>query len=429
MNALRLLRSLSTLLAIVLALGWASYVGAQGNCQFVLGFAALHSLIPSVVGQCLNNEYHDGVGNGYQNTTNGLMQWRKADNWTAFTNGARTWINGPYGVENRPNTQRFPWEANLEGLPVLNDGHGSPGNLYYDNRSTPESLMLSFVNSINQRQYLRTYSYWEPNAPQLPPFDQFQQGYANTNTVQITMGEIYGDAGAGNFYYTVPVTLSSQQKSGAIQTFVGCYTLHLANPGIQAPPFQSLSIKSATVQQVSPGVDPGPLMASACNQSGGRTGSPVPPTQAYPPTDISAQRYLDNRSDGVEVVRSLFNAVNRREYARAYGYWQPNAPQLQPFDQFQQGYANTQSVQLTTGTPTQDVGAGQTYFRVPVTLVSQLTNGTTQTFVGCYQLHLGSPSAQAVPPFQPIAIQKATIHQVANGTNTTGMMAQACQTP
>ena len=153
----------------------------------------------------------------------------------------------------------------------------------------------------------------------------------------------------------------------------------------------------------------------------------MPPTPVYAPGDISAQRYLDDRSDGVQVVRSLFNAVNRREYARAYGYWEPNAPQLQPFDQFQQGYANTQSVQLTTGTPTRDQGAGQTYFRVPVTLVSQLNNGSTQTFVGCYRLHLGSPSAQGVPPYEPIAIQSATIQQVANGTNTTGLMAQACQ--
>ena len=429
MSTRMLLKSLCLLFVTALVIATGASLASAANCQFVLGFAALHNLIPNVVGQCINNEYHDGVGNGYQNTTGGLMQWRKADNWTAFTNGARTWINGPYGVENRPNTQRFPWEANLEGLPVLNDGHGQPGNLYYDNRSTPESLMLSFVNSINQREYLRTYSYWEPNAAQLPPFDQFRQGYANTDTVQITMGEIYGDAGAGNFFYTVPVTLSSQQKNGSIQTFVGCYTLHLANPGIQGPPFQSLSIRSAVVQQVSPGTDPGPLMAGVCNQQGGRAGSPVPPSPVYAPGDISAQRYLDDRSDGVQVVRSLFNAVNRHEYARAYGYWEPNAAQLPPFDQFQQGYANTQSVQLTTGTPTRDQGAGQTYYRVPVTLVSQLANGTTQTFVGCYILHLGSPSAQGVPPYRPIGIQSATVHQVANGTNTAGMMATACQTP
>ena len=35
---------------------------------------------------------------------------RKADNWTAFTDGYRTWINGPNGLEQRLNTERFEWE-------------------------------------------------------------------------------------------------------------------------------------------------------------------------------------------------------------------------------------------------------------------------------------------------------------------------------
>src|SRR5947209_3438496 len=39
------------------------------------------------------------------------MAWRKADNWTAFTNGYETWINGPAGLARRLNTERFTWEA------------------------------------------------------------------------------------------------------------------------------------------------------------------------------------------------------------------------------------------------------------------------------------------------------------------------------
>jgi hypothetical protein len=37
--------------------------------------------------------------------------WRKADNWTAFTDGYRTWVNGPAGLVRRLNTERFPWEG------------------------------------------------------------------------------------------------------------------------------------------------------------------------------------------------------------------------------------------------------------------------------------------------------------------------------
>jgi hypothetical protein len=84
-------------------------------CGFVLGFAALRQLIGSgVVGVCLEDQ-QTNVDNGdaYQKTTGGLLVWRKADNWTAFTDGHRTWINGPHGLQERLNSQRFPWETGL----------------------------------------------------------------------------------------------------------------------------------------------------------------------------------------------------------------------------------------------------------------------------------------------------------------------------
>ncbi len=80
-------------------------------CEFHLGFATVHDMIPLQVGACVEDENHNPVnGDGLQHTTNGLMVWRKADNWTAFTDGYRTWINGPTGLQSRLNTERFPWE-------------------------------------------------------------------------------------------------------------------------------------------------------------------------------------------------------------------------------------------------------------------------------------------------------------------------------
>jgi hypothetical protein len=89
---------------------------SAANCHFALGFATLHDLIPTTVGDCLVDEHHNPVnGDGLQETTGptgagGLLVWRKADNWTAFTDGSRTWINGPFGLENRSNGARFLWE-------------------------------------------------------------------------------------------------------------------------------------------------------------------------------------------------------------------------------------------------------------------------------------------------------------------------------
>jgi hypothetical protein len=82
------------------------------DCQFILGFATLHGLIPTIVGDCLTDEQHGANGDGLQQTANGLLVWRKADNFTAFTDGFRTWVNGPMGVQERLNTQRFDFEKN-----------------------------------------------------------------------------------------------------------------------------------------------------------------------------------------------------------------------------------------------------------------------------------------------------------------------------
>ena len=83
-----------------------------GSCEFKLGFKALRDQIPEVVGDCLENErFNVDNGNVEQRTSGGLLVWRKADNWTAFTDGRTTWLNGPLELQSRPNGERFAWEA------------------------------------------------------------------------------------------------------------------------------------------------------------------------------------------------------------------------------------------------------------------------------------------------------------------------------
>jgi hypothetical protein len=113
----RLLSVLAAALAfLVLQVSDQPTVSASSNCQFVLGFKAIRDAMPDVVGNCLVNEHHNPAnGDGLQETSgkggsSGLMVWRKADNWTAYTDGYRTWINGPNGLQQRLNTERFPWE-------------------------------------------------------------------------------------------------------------------------------------------------------------------------------------------------------------------------------------------------------------------------------------------------------------------------------
>jgi hypothetical protein len=106
---------LSVFAALLLSIPAVPPASADG-CEFNLGFKALHDAIPNEVGNCTSGESHNPTnGDGLQNTTawhgkGGLLVWRKFDNWTAFTDGANTWINGPNGVQKRPNAERFAWE-------------------------------------------------------------------------------------------------------------------------------------------------------------------------------------------------------------------------------------------------------------------------------------------------------------------------------
>jgi hypothetical protein len=115
---------LATILALALPLSGPPITAQAADCQFVLGFKTLHDMIPDIVGSCLVDEHHNPTnGDGLQETTawhgkGGLLVWRKADNWTAFTDGANTWINGPYGLQKRANTECLSWEQDCKPPPA-----------------------------------------------------------------------------------------------------------------------------------------------------------------------------------------------------------------------------------------------------------------------------------------------------------------------
>ena len=118
------MKRLAVFLGLILFLLMSTSVSAA-ECQFVLGFATLRDLIGhEIIGECLEIEHYEANGDSVQQTTGGLLVWRKADNWTAFTDGYRTWINGPNGLEQRLNIEYLPWEAEnaIAVLPWVSDG-------------------------------------------------------------------------------------------------------------------------------------------------------------------------------------------------------------------------------------------------------------------------------------------------------------------
>ena len=219
--------------------------GDTATCSFVLGFATLHSMIPTQVGTCLENvQYNPANGDALQHTTGGLLVWRKADNWTAFTDGYRTWINGPYGLQERLNSQAFEWEGPGSGAgseTIFNIARGKLAGYFFD---------------IDSHNYARAYNFWES-----PPssYSDFVAGYATTVQAVIQIGATSGIEGAaGSRYISFPVVIIASHTDGTRVSYTGCYNLRHVAEGVVPPGspmlmwhIYSANVKTSTITQFS----------------------------------------------------------------------------------------------------------------------------------------------------------------------------------
>lgn len=121
---------------------------------------------------------------------------------------------------------------------------------------------------------------------------------------------------------------------------------------------------------------------------------------------LTPPAYVDDRSSPDALVRSLYNAVNRREYARAWSYF--SEPPAASFDAFVDGYADTESVDVATGRPSSDGAAGSVFHAIPVAIRATNTAGEETTFAGCYRIRAINPGIQD-PPYRPLQIVKGAL--------------------
>lgn len=120
----------------------------------------------------------------------------------------------------------------------------------------------------------------------------------------------------------------------------------------------------------------------------------------------AAPAYMDDRSDPSALVQSLYNAVTRKEYARAWSYF--STKPAASLDAFAAGFADTAGVAVVTGTPTEEGAAGSVFHSLPVAIRATDDAGAEQVFAGCYTLKLANPQIQG-DPFAPLHIDKATL--------------------
>lgn len=128
--------------------------------------------------------------------------------------------------------------------------------------------------------------------------------------------------------------------------------------------------------------------------------------------------YLDNRSDAAALVKSLYNAINRKEYSRAWSYYGEEKP-AQTLQKFEEGYKDTTGIEIKVGAVTSEGAAGSIFFSIPVAIQAFAAGKPAQVFSGCYTARLANPGIQG-DAFQPMQIQKGSLKPSDNGFQAPG---------
>ncbi|HWS99851.1 MAG TPA: META domain-containing protein [Pyrinomonadaceae bacterium] len=136
------------------------------------------------------------------------------------------------------------------------------------------------------------------------------------------------------------------------------------------------------------------------------------------------QRYEDMNSP-VALLASFYNAVNAKEYERAYRYWETPPGRL---EDFARGYAETASVQLIIEPPTLIEGAaGSLYSEVPAVIVARQRDGSERIFAGCYVTRKSNLRPSDIPKEEVWRIYRASISPVTADSAIPKLLAQACR--
>jgi hypothetical protein len=301
---------------------------------------------------------------------------------------------------------------------------GPSSNDYIDDRSTPSQVIVSLYNAINRQEYLRAYNYWNNPADSLGSYTSYAAGYQDTKSVGLVFGQITADAGMSQVYYTIPVILKTTSKNGTRTNYAACYVVHAAAPGVfGAPPFIPMGIERGSAKASDINTNESQALATACIDY--PTG-PYPVPAAGTTLNIGKNNFLDNRSGPIETVSSLLNAINLKQYVRAYYYFDTPANFPGPFEPYAAGYSETDLITVSFGSVQSQGAAGSTYYKVPLALHVQTASSTEQIFVGCYTLRLANPTVQGVPPFRPMGITVGKFDKVNASSDVNTLLSTAC---
>lgn len=119
---------------------------------------------------------------------------------------------------------------------------------YQDDRSSAAALVRSLYNAINRHEYARAFDYF--STPPAKTYESYQAGFADTDQVDVLVGNVSSDGAAGSVYYSVPTAIKSRDSKGNAKYFAGCYTVRAVNGSIQEPPYRPLQIEKGVLKVI-----------------------------------------------------------------------------------------------------------------------------------------------------------------------------------
>jgi len=130
-------------------------------------------------------------------------------------------------------------------LVLLSTTQAFAADAYFDDRSSPETLIRSLYSAINMHQYSRAYTYFSD--PPAKDYDTYTKGFADTAHVDVKLGTVTGEGAAGSTFSNVPTVIRAKDNAGHYSYFSGCYVVRQINAD-QDPPYTPLQIHSAKLK-------------------------------------------------------------------------------------------------------------------------------------------------------------------------------------
>jgi heat shock protein HslJ len=127
----------------------------------------------------------------------------------------------------------------------------------------------------------------------------------------------------------------------------------------------------------------------------------------------------ENNSDPLGTVASYYDAINARDYRRAFSFW--DSPTTS-FEQFARGFADTDRVRVLVEPSARVEGAaGSAYADISTIVVATSRGGSERIFAGCYVMRRSNVQDRGWK------IYRANISQVPFTTSLSRMLSQTCR--